>query len=185
MNILKENSSHKFNDIKYKSKRFADKNDGYVIKEFKNSIFSFKNDDLCFTNYLKGKKDYKFYKTLDLIKYLFKNKTLDPNLFAAEDLQNNNFKKLKRVQNILNNSENIDLSYFQISEVRKYKYLNDTGLQLYFYKEGNDLKLITIDTFHLIIPDKEHDHKKDYELYKENTYNIKKIYKKVKFTAHR
>lgn len=173
--MFQENNKFAELNSKFSKSKFGEKDDGYIVKQYKKGFKSYKDEDNHFTNFI-FKQDSKRYHLINLIKYLKNNNKLDPDKFESRDIQIDNLHKITRVQNILNDSGLVELATGNITNVRKYKYLKDTGIQLYFYKDNNELNLIAVDVYHLIIPFHYNDRIKDYEKYKDKNYNIKRLW---------
>lgn len=126
--------------------------ESYDSIDLEKCYYSFKVDELKFINYAssKGAKNYKILKdkTIDILK----GNRISNQRWEVTYIEPNN--DIWRLQALINTIYDKKLDRNDLKNLFKVKYLNpdkdsSTAVNLYFHKDGKDMKLVLVDIHHL------------------------------------
>lgn len=120
----------------------------YTCIQYKKYFKSIKNEQEMFTNFVSSLASKK-YKELKLIYNSFNIKEdVLGKKFIADELQVNN-SKTSRLLNIIHQNTEKVIEKNELSKILKFKNIEDSEIQLYFYSENGVLNLYLVDIYHL------------------------------------
>lgn len=159
--------------------------DKYKSFTFGKSMKSFKNDKLCFTNFVNTNKNENYKRLEDIyIKSLYEDYSFIENDFGYLDEVNYTYKTGDRLLEIVNKGYGHKYKMSDLSKIHKMKNKDNPKFQLYVYESRGNLTVILIDLFHLAIPADIYKNdgsiiktqlNKIYSKYATNSWNIDKI----------
>lgn len=179
--IRKSRRQNRFNSKKRKFSK-----ETYDSFSFGNSLNSFKNDNLKFTNFVKPKEN-ELYKKLE--EYVLSSQNDDYDFFDTdfEPMDDITYTEpaVKRLLEIINYGYHHNYSPKDLPKIFKVKYKEKVRFQFYIFNNKGHLKIILIDFFHLGIvanliingKPKKMTKEKIYEKEKDNKWNINNILK--------